>query len=52
MCSLVFYGFHMRPDDVVYDCLPLYHAAGNVCHMEPCMPGLSLPLLSPGLRLV
>lgn len=44
MASLVFYGFRMRPDDVMYDCLPLYHAAGTVCRTEPCVPGLSLPL--------
>ncbi|KAL8174687.1 UNVERIFIED_CONTAM: hypothetical protein K2H54_051373 [Gekko kuhli] len=30
MATLVFNGFRMRPDDVVYDCLPLYHAAGNI----------------------
>lgn len=29
MASLVFYGFGMRPSDVLYDCLPLYHAAGK-----------------------
>lgn len=30
MAALVYYGFRMRPDDIVYDCLPLYHSAGNV----------------------
>lgn len=44
MASLVFYGFRMRPDDVMYDCLPLYHAAGTVCCREPCVPEPSLPL--------
>lgn len=29
MAALVYYGFRMRPDDIVYDCLPLYHSAGN-----------------------
>jgi len=47
MSSLVFYGFRMRPDDVMYDCLPLYHAAGNVCCTEPCVLGLSLPSAKP-----
>ena len=30
MAALVYYGFAMTPDDVMYDCLPLYHSAGNV----------------------
>lgn len=30
MAALVYYGFRMRPDDIVYNCLPLYHSAGNV----------------------
>lgn len=29
MASLVYYGFRMRPSDIIYDCLPLYHSAGN-----------------------
>lgn len=29
MAALVYYGFGMRPDDVLYDCLPLYHSAGK-----------------------
>uniref|UniRef100_A0A8C2YGS8 Very long-chain fatty acid transport protein n=1 Tax=Coturnix japonica TaxID=93934 RepID=A0A8C2YGS8_COTJA len=37
MASLVFYGFRMRPDDVVYDCLPLYHAAGNIVGIGQCL---------------
>ncbi|XP_061763360.1 long-chain fatty acid transport protein 4-like, partial [Nerophis ophidion] len=27
MAALVYYGFRMTPDDVLYDCLPLYHSA-------------------------
>lgn len=30
MAALVYYGFRMTPDDVLYDCLPLYHSAGNI----------------------
>lgn len=30
MAALVYYGFRMRPDDIVYDCLPLYHSAGSL----------------------
>ncbi|KFQ99380.1 Long-chain fatty acid transport protein 4, partial [Opisthocomus hoazin] len=37
MSSLVFYGFRMRPDDVMYDCLPLYHAAGNIVGVGQCL---------------
>uniref|UniRef100_A0A8C0G5C0 Arachidonate--CoA ligase n=1 Tax=Chelonoidis abingdonii TaxID=106734 RepID=A0A8C0G5C0_CHEAB len=37
MASLVYYGFRMRPDDVMYDCLPLYHAAGNIVGIGQCL---------------
>ncbi|KFV64074.1 Long-chain fatty acid transport protein 4, partial [Dryobates pubescens] len=37
MASLVFYGFGMRPSDVLYDCLPLYHAAGNIVGVGQCL---------------
>uniref|UniRef100_A0A672J5S3 Arachidonate--CoA ligase n=1 Tax=Salarias fasciatus TaxID=181472 RepID=A0A672J5S3_SALFA len=30
MAALVYYGFKMTSDDVLYDCLPLYHSAGNI----------------------
>ena len=30
MAALVYYGFRMRPDDIIYDCLPLYHSAGSL----------------------
>lgn len=41
MASLVYYGFRMRPDDIVYDCLPLYHSAGNVGSSVPRAPRAS-----------
>nr|XP_020649086.1 long-chain fatty acid transport protein 4 [Pogona vitticeps] len=37
MASLVYYGFRLKPDDVVYDCLPLYHSAGTVVGMGQCL---------------
>ncbi|XP_044296068.1 long-chain fatty acid transport protein 4 [Varanus komodoensis] len=37
MATLVFNGFHMRPDDVIYDCLPLYHSAGNIVGIGQCI---------------
>ncbi|CAI5794436.1 long-chain fatty acid transport protein 4 [Podarcis lilfordi] len=37
MAALVFNGFRMRQDDVVYDCLPLYHAAGNIVGVGQCV---------------
>ncbi|XP_063287487.1 long-chain fatty acid transport protein 4-like [Pelobates fuscus] len=37
MAALVFYGFGMRSDDVMYDCLPLYHSAGNIVGMGQCI---------------
>ncbi|NXX43666.1 S27A1 protein, partial [Tricholaema leucomelas] len=38
-----YYGYRLRPEDVLYTCLPLYHAAG----WWPPAPGP--PLLPPGL---
>uniref|UniRef100_A0A8C2I9D2 long-chain-fatty-acid--CoA ligase n=1 Tax=Cyprinus carpio TaxID=7962 RepID=A0A8C2I9D2_CYPCA len=29
MAALVYYGFRMKSEDVLYDCLPLYHSAGT-----------------------
>lgn len=26
-----YFAFRMRPDDIIYDCLPLYHSAGMWC---------------------
>uniref|UniRef100_A0A8C0L1I0 Arachidonate--CoA ligase n=1 Tax=Canis lupus dingo TaxID=286419 RepID=A0A8C0L1I0_CANLU len=37
MAALVYYGFRMRPDDIVYDCLPLYHSAGNIVGIGQCL---------------
>ncbi|KAM4663756.1 long-chain fatty acid transport protein 4 isoform 1-T2 [Discoglossus pictus] len=37
MAALVHYGFGMRSDDVVYDCLPLYHSAGNIVGIGQCI---------------
>ncbi|XP_063172348.1 long-chain fatty acid transport protein 4 [Candoia aspera] len=37
MATLVYGGFRMRPDDVVYDSLPLYHAAGNIVGVGQCL---------------
>ncbi|XP_063000535.1 long-chain fatty acid transport protein 4 [Elgaria multicarinata webbii] len=37
MATLVFNGFRMTPDDVVYDCLPLYHSAGNIVGIGQCI---------------
>lgn len=51
MASLVFYGFRMRPNDVMYDCLPLYHAAGNVCPWDLACLDFASPLPCPELRL-
>uniref|UniRef100_A0AAR2LHK8 Very long-chain fatty acid transport protein n=1 Tax=Pygocentrus nattereri TaxID=42514 RepID=A0AAR2LHK8_PYGNA len=32
-----YYSFRMRPDDVIYDCLPLYHSAGNIMGVGQCV---------------
>uniref|UniRef100_A0A8C5G320 Arachidonate--CoA ligase n=1 Tax=Gouania willdenowi TaxID=441366 RepID=A0A8C5G320_GOUWI len=37
MAALVFYGFRMTSDDVLYDCLPLYHSAGNMVGVGQCI---------------
>uniref|UniRef100_A0A2K6L7Z4 Long-chain-fatty-acid--CoA ligase n=1 Tax=Rhinopithecus bieti TaxID=61621 RepID=A0A2K6L7Z4_RHIBE len=37
MAALVYYGFRMRPNDIVYDCLPLYHSAGNIVGIGQCL---------------
>lgn len=41
MAALVYYGFKMTSDDVLYDCLPLYHSAG-----KPSMWGIRVDILS------
>uniref|UniRef100_A0A665X0F9 Very long-chain fatty acid transport protein n=1 Tax=Echeneis naucrates TaxID=173247 RepID=A0A665X0F9_ECHNA len=37
MAALVYYGFRMSSDDVLYDCLPLYHSAGNIVGVGQCI---------------
>ncbi|XP_041050500.1 long-chain fatty acid transport protein 4 isoform X1 [Carcharodon carcharias] len=37
MAALVYYGYRMRADDIVYDCLPLYHSAGNIVGIGQCL---------------
>ncbi|KAK1155752.1 long-chain fatty acid transport protein 4-like [Acipenser oxyrinchus oxyrinchus] len=37
MAALVYYGFGMSCDDVLYDCLPLYHSAGNIVGVGQCL---------------
>ncbi|XP_069741766.1 long-chain fatty acid transport protein 4 isoform X2 [Narcine bancroftii] len=37
MASLVYYGYRMCTDDIVYDCLPLYHSAGNIVGIGQCL---------------
>ncbi|XP_030591063.1 long-chain fatty acid transport protein 1a [Archocentrus centrarchus] len=32
-----YFAFRMRPDDIVYDCLPLYHSAGNIIGVGQCL---------------
>ncbi|XP_064416736.1 long-chain fatty acid transport protein 1 [Latimeria chalumnae] len=32
-----YHGFRMRPDDIIYDCLPLYHSAGNIMGIGQCL---------------
>ncbi|KAL7978500.1 hypothetical protein Chor_004317 [Crotalus horridus] len=37
MATLVYGGFRMTPDDVLYDSLPLYHTAGNIVGIGQCL---------------
>ncbi|XP_055516090.1 long-chain fatty acid transport protein 4 isoform X1 [Leucoraja erinacea] len=37
MAALVYYGYRMCADDIVYDCLPLYHSAGNIVGIGQCL---------------
>ncbi|KAM6288922.1 LOW QUALITY PROTEIN: long-chain fatty acid transport protein 1 [Aegotheles albertisi] len=32
-----YYAYRMRPDDVLYNCLPLYHSAGNIMGVGQCL---------------
>ncbi|XP_064180883.1 long-chain fatty acid transport protein 1-like isoform X1 [Anguilla rostrata] len=31
------HGFRMRHDDIIYNCLPLYHTAGNIMGVGQCL---------------
>uniref|UniRef100_A0A674NW09 Very long-chain fatty acid transport protein n=1 Tax=Takifugu rubripes TaxID=31033 RepID=A0A674NW09_TAKRU len=38
-----YFAFGMRPNDIIYDCLPLYHSAGNIMGVGQClMHGLTV----------
>uniref|UniRef100_H3DMH2 Arachidonate--CoA ligase n=1 Tax=Tetraodon nigroviridis TaxID=99883 RepID=H3DMH2_TETNG len=38
-----YFAFGMRPSDIIYDCLPLYHSAGNIMGVGQClMHGLTV----------
>ncbi|XP_069783473.1 long-chain fatty acid transport protein 1-like isoform X6 [Narcine bancroftii] len=37
IAAFTHYGFQMRHDDIVYDCLPLYHSAGNIVGIGQCL---------------
>uniref|UniRef100_A0A8C4QFA0 long-chain-fatty-acid--CoA ligase n=1 Tax=Eptatretus burgeri TaxID=7764 RepID=A0A8C4QFA0_EPTBU len=37
IATTVHFGFRLRADDVVYDCLPLYHTAGNIVGVGQCV---------------
>ncbi|NWI68522.1 S27A1 protein, partial [Todus mexicanus] len=32
-----YYAYRMRPHDVLYNCLPLYHSAGNIMGVGQCL---------------
>ncbi|XP_066516576.1 long-chain fatty acid transport protein 1-like [Hoplias malabaricus] len=32
-----YYSFKLRPDDIIYTCLPLYHSAGNIMGVGQCV---------------
>ncbi|XP_054891687.1 long-chain fatty acid transport protein 1a isoform X1 [Poeciliopsis prolifica] len=37
IAAFSYFAFRMRPDDVIYDCLPLYHSAGNIIGVGQCL---------------
>ncbi|XP_017309586.1 long-chain fatty acid transport protein 1a [Ictalurus punctatus] len=37
MAAFVYYAFGMKRDDILYDCLPLYHSAGNIIGVGQCL---------------
>ncbi|XP_060108620.1 long-chain fatty acid transport protein 1 [Heteronotia binoei] len=32
-----YYAYRMTPDDIIYNCLPLYHSAGNIMGVGQCI---------------
>ncbi|KAF7654930.1 hypothetical protein LDENG_00063290 [Lucifuga dentata] len=32
-----FHSFHLQHDDIIYNCLPLYHSAGNIMGVGQCL---------------
>uniref|UniRef100_A0AAQ5X831 long-chain-fatty-acid--CoA ligase n=1 Tax=Amphiprion ocellaris TaxID=80972 RepID=A0AAQ5X831_AMPOC len=37
IAAFSYFAFRMRPDDIIYDCLPLYHSAGNIIGVGQCL---------------
>lgn len=37
IAAFAHFAFRMRSDDIVYDCLPLYHSAGNIIGVGQCL---------------
>uniref|UniRef100_A0A8C3UIC2 long-chain-fatty-acid--CoA ligase n=1 Tax=Catharus ustulatus TaxID=91951 RepID=A0A8C3UIC2_CATUS len=37
IAAFAYFAFRMRPDDVIYTCLPLYHSAGNILGVGQCL---------------
>ncbi|XP_028678505.2 long-chain fatty acid transport protein 1a [Erpetoichthys calabaricus] len=37
IAAIGYHAFRMRPNDVIYDCLPLYHSAGNIMGVGQCL---------------
>ncbi|KAK3532592.1 hypothetical protein QTP86_025363 [Hemibagrus guttatus] len=37
MAAFGYYAFGMKKDDILYDCLPLYHSAGNIIGVGQCL---------------
>ncbi|XP_034046126.1 long-chain fatty acid transport protein 1a [Thalassophryne amazonica] len=35
--AFVYYAFRMQPNDIIYDCLPLYHSAGGIIGVGQCL---------------
>lgn len=37
IAAFAYFAFHMHSDDIIYDCLPLYHSAGNIVGVGQCL---------------